>query len=793
MNLLKYLSKLQKMSTAEITFRLQQTARNRLEVLRLRLNSSDKTGNDLFVPAWIKNWSLQTHPFPAESVSFFALTDDAEEVKKNYRSLFPQAAQKAVNDAEQLCNHHFRLLGLSATLPDPIQWNVNPQTDVAYPLVHFSQLDTYNTARYGDVKFVWELNRHQFFIELAKAYYLTGEIKYAEKIVQMLNSWMSQVPHKLGVNHTSVLEHAVRIFSWVWSYYFTKDAPVWTAETKETLAKALLLQGDIIEENLSYFYSPYNHLIGEIAALAFLGTVYPANDRLRYWRDHYWNEMEAQLPKQFHPDGFTVEQASYYHHFTWGFYLQVALLRQQNNLPVSAETWEWLEKSLQFATHLTRPDGRLPMLGDIDSARSIYFYFPDDKWDLRGFQALGAALFARGDMKQIAGHPSEELLWLTGSAGLADFDAVSAQQPEAQSQYFPHSGYQIMRDGWDDQSNYALFDCGEIAHGVHRDGTPSAAHGHSDMLSFELCLKGKPLIVDPGFYTYFGELSWHRYFRDAKGHNTITVNDCGHAVHEGRIAWSGVSTVKVVHQFCSQAGDFICAETDRFAGLNMSAKHRRYFWFEKNNFAFVFDEVVGEENKPVQIQSSLHFVTPEVALEENVLFADNRPVGIFALPSGAQLRLQKEADGPDSGWIAPGYGERQPAAVLRILAQQALPFTAAMVFPFGDKIQQVNQFTLLQSGDLTIYELNTTHETRRFYLNPSRQMFIPRSKNAPETDALMVMECQKMDGKPRWRLFQYRIAKSPKLEIDLKLDADAAMTEITTPKKKRTAAVKSES
>jgi hypothetical protein len=793
MNLLKYISKLQKMSAAEISFRLQQTARNRLEVFRLRVKSHRKSENDLFVPAWIKNWAIESQPFPVADVSFFALTGNSEILKKTYRMLFPQAAEKATADADQLCDHRFRLLGLSVNLPDPIQWNVNPQTDVAYPLVHFSQLDTYNTAKYGDVKYVWELNRHQFFVELGKAYFLSGELKYAEKIVQLLDSWLAQVPHKLGVNHTSVLEHAMRVFSWLWGYYFTKDAPVWTSENRAKLVKALLLQGDLIEENLSYFYSPYNHLIGEIAALAFLGTVYPVNDRLRYWRDYYWNEMEAQLPKQFHPDGFTVEQASYYHHFTWGFYLQVALLRQLNNLPVSSKTWSWLEKSLLFATHLTRPDGRLPMLGDIDSARSIYFYFPDDKWDLRGFQALGAALFSRGDMKQIAGGPSEELFWLLGPNGLADFDAVSSQIPEEESQFFKYSGYQIMRDGWGNQANYVLFDCGEIAHGVHRDGTPSAAHGHSDMLSFELCLNGKPLIVDPGFYTYFGELSWHRYFRDAKGHNTITVNDCGHAIHEGRIAWSSVSTVKVIHQFCSEVSDFICAETDRFAGLNMPAKHRRYFWFEKNNFAFVFDEIVGVENKPVQIQSSLHFATPHVALEENVLFADNRPVAIFALPPDTELRLNKHTETPDTGWIAPGYGERRPAAVLRILSHQPLPFSAAMVCPFGDNAQQINQFTLLQRGDLTIYELNTTRETRRFYLNPSRQIFIPRSKYAPETDALMVVECQKMNGKPHWLLFQYTIAKSPKLEIDLELDADVAMTVIAAHKKKRTVAANSES
>lgn len=90
---------------------------------------------------------------------------------------------------------------------------------------------------------------------------------------------------------------------------------------------------------------------------------------------------------------------------------------------------------LEFPMHLTRPDGQLPMLGDIDSARSIYFYRPEPKWDLRPFQALGAVLFQRSDMKFVAHEPTEELLWLLGENGIADFEKLRTKKPAEHSKF----------------------------------------------------------------------------------------------------------------------------------------------------------------------------------------------------------------------------------------------------------------------------------------------------------------------------------------------------------------------
>ncbi len=743
------------MSPDEIIFRVKQQTRNRVETLRWKMSGGNGSTQTLFVPSAIANWDAQKYPFPVPEVQFFGLTESPEVLQTAFNNYFSEKTPAIIQQADALLQHRFHFLGLDVQLPDPIQWNQNPQTGANYPLRHFSQMDTFNTEKYGDVKYVWELNRHQFFIEVAKAYLLTGEEKYAEKIWQWLESWFNQVPHKIGINHTSVLEHSVRIFSWIWAYYFTKDSPVWNSDRRAELAKQLLLQGEIIEENLSYFYSPYNHLIGELAALAFLGTVYSHSPKMHRWRDHYWREMETQLEKQFRADGFTVEQASYYHHFTLGFYLQTAQLRKKNGLPVSPKVWETLERALEFPMHLTRPDGQLPMLGDIDSARSIYFYRPASKWNLRPFLSLGAAIFQRADMKFVAAEPVEELLWLLGVDGVEVFVNQRISPPEAASRYFRESGYFVMRDGWQKNSSYCLFDCGEIAHGVHKDETPSAAHGHADILSFELCLEGQPLVIDPGFHTYFGDLDWHRYFRDTRGHNAITVNGCGQAAHENRIGWSRVSSPRMEHWLSTPELDFACGSIDRFSQLGKNAFHRRFLLFSKAQGFLIFDEVLGDADTPVKVESSLHFHPGKLAIQDQKLSFNNCPVAHFAAPETASFSIETGGANPDKGWIARGYGEKSPAPVLRISNEQKLPFQMGMLFTLGCICKGVTEFSLQKySQDIYMIRIALTDCISRIYFNSQRKKFTLKSENSFETDALCAIEMHRENRAPELRFLK---------------------------------------
>ena len=769
MALLKYAAKLRKMSGDEITFRLKQKIRNRQEVARWKKRKGNLDLHKLFIPSRVSNWKFSNHPFPLESINFFGLAKNSKALREEYRMRFPEGFEQCLKNADELLSHRFQLLGLNIQLSNPIQWNRNPQTGKDYPKDHHSLIDTMDSTIYGDVKYVWELNRHQFFIELAKAYFLTGDEKYAATIWDWLSTWIEDTPYKLGINNTSVLEHAVRIFSWIWTYYFTRESTIWTDDRKEILAKNLLLQGRITEENLSFYYSPYNHLIGELAALAFLGIVYGNSPDTELWCDKYWKEMEKQLEMQFHSDGFTVEQASYYHHFTLGFYLMVALLRKQNQLSVSPEVFKSLEKALEFSMHLTRPDGQLPMLGDIDSARSIYFYRPETMWNLRPFLSLGAVLFKRPDMKFVAGESFEEILWLLGADGIKTFEELEAKKPDHTSHAFEQSGYYIMRDGWQSTDNYCCFDCGEIAHGVFKDSTPSAAHGHGDILSFELCIKGQPLIVDPGFYTYFGPLEWHRYFRSTRGHNTIEINDAGQGIHETRIAWSNVSSPKLEHWISTDKIDFVSGGIDRFANLNKDVVHLRSIIFRKDSYFLVVDKILGDGgNEQFHIESSLHFVPGELSFSTNRLSYDKKIISLFALPDSAKVTIETGGQQPNQGWIAPGYGQKSPAPVLTIKGAYTLPTWMGMLFPLASKSDDILDFTQEKlNQDVSCYLLKFKDSEERIYFNPRRSRYCLFWQDHIETDALCAMEKKTDDGRFENYFIKVDYLISKKSEFDM--------------------------
>ena len=41
------------------------------------------------------------------------------------------------------------------------------------------------------MKRVWEMNRHQFLVTLGKAYWLTSDEQYAERMISILRSWIA--------------------------------------------------------------------------------------------------------------------------------------------------------------------------------------------------------------------------------------------------------------------------------------------------------------------------------------------------------------------------------------------------------------------------------------------------------------------------------------------------------------------------------------------------------------------------------------------------------------------------
>src|SRR5438132_11443639 len=100
----------------------------------------------------------------------------------------------------------------------------------------------------------------------------------------------------------------------------------------------------------------------------------------------------------------------------------------------------------------------------------------------------------------------------------------------------PQSGYYEMRSGSDGNARQITFDAGPTG----------GQHGHFDLLNFELDGYGKPLISDPGIYTYDSSVR-RNWAISTPAHNTVSVDNTSHAALEGvgnpGIYASGISSV----------------------------------------------------------------------------------------------------------------------------------------------------------------------------------------------------------------------------------------------------------
>lgn len=642
------LNKLFSMSSKEIFFRIKEGIEEKTEYIEyitgadirfnhlLSLKQNEKTRDKFFTEAFDK-------------------TKRAELIKKSI------SVEKRLRDADNICKGRLHFLGKELELAYPGKWNRDPVTGIAWPKVFYSKINRTGVREKCDIKHVWEMNRHQFLIILGTAYWLTGNEKYAEKASQIISDWIDDNRYNCGVNWTSSLELAVRAISWIWTIHLCRESNIFKDDLIKKIIRSLYQHGKYIEKHLSVFSSPYNHLIGEIAALHLIGSLFPQIRNAEKWETFGWSALEDQIEKQFYPDGMSVEQASFYHHFTLGFYLQAVLLRRLNNKPISKKVLNRLEKALEFSFYLVMPDGTLPMIGDVDNARSLYFS-SDHSWDFRGFLSLGAVLFNRADFKSVCKGMPEEALWLLKDDDLDYYVNMDGNEPEKKSASFPRSGYFIMRNAWKTDSSYLCFDCGEIADGLSSAEIPSAAHGHADALSFNLSVFGKPFLIDGGFCTYFGDYEWHRYFRHEEAHNTLKIGNNRQADFCGRLKWQKVISPELITWQTSKEMDYAAGKI-RYNG---NAAHERHILYLKNRLWAVADYVFISPD--VIIKSFFNF-DPDVDItinqDDKTIRAIHRKNGnrglILKFFIDGDIHPSKGGEGPSGGWIARGYGMKDEA------------------------------------------------------------------------------------------------------------------------------------
>jgi hypothetical protein len=668
------LSKLRAMSRAEIAHRARYAAslwverrasgrKPPLEELRAGLSAP-----------------LRHEPWPqallssraARAGQFFPGLRESATIRRVLEHRYPSEMREAIRHADAAARHEFEFLGRTFTLGREIDWHADPTTQRRWPVKFHAEMPVHGgDVGFGDVKYVWELNRHQFLIDLGKALFWTGEMRYLDEIVRTIRSWTRANPRGLGVNWACALEPAFRSLSWLWAYQFSlldrrldeSDHLLWLAAFRD--------HGLFLHRHLELYASPYNHLTLEAAALYAIGVTFPEFDEAGDWRRRGRHVLEDRAGLQFHEDGGSVEQSTFYHHATLGGYLLAAILGRAHGEEFSAPVWTAIERAVEFSMAVIQPDGRVPPIGGADDGKPIRLeHLPF--WDFRPYLAIGAVLFDRGDLKQIAGRFYEDALWLLGPSGLERFAALDASVPAGPSRALEGSGYFVMRSDWSATADYVLFDCGEQAAGIRTDDIPSAAHGHADCLSVIVSLGGRPVLVDPGFYCYNLDPAWEVFFRKTEAHNTACIDRQDQSRHVGKMAWSHGFRPRLEGRWTRAPEAWVSGSHDGYARGAAGVLHRRTVWLRPDRTVAIHDEFAGAGEHLVEL--NFQFAPGVLRLDRGTACLDGR-VEIGWTASAGAVEAQAIAPGaseaPESGWIATSLGVRRAAPRLKLAMQMS--------------------------------------------------------------------------------------------------------------------------
>jgi hypothetical protein len=583
-------------------------------------------------------------------------TGDAVEI---IREELPSAARDVIAVANAICTRRFDLLGYEGlSFGETIDWHLDPVANRRAPLTHWSRIDPLNPAMVGDSKVTWELNRHQWLLPLAQAYWLTADRRYAQEAADLVDDWCRANPYGVGINWSSSLEVAFRLISWSWAFVLMRDAGVLTPREFSGLMIQVRRHALHIERYLSTYYSPNTHLTGEALGLFYAGVLFPEFPEAARWRKTGRQILIEEAGRQVYGDGVYFEQATCYQRYTVDFYLHFLILARRNDVAVPVEVRRTVEKMLEFLLALTGPDGQMPSIGDADGGWLLPLTRRDPA-DVRGTFAVAAAWFGRSDFYWPAGGPAPEVLWLLGAQGWDRLRALEPAPPAARpSVLFPEGGYAVMRSDWSNRAHQLIVDVGPLGCRV------TGAHGHADLLGLQCSVFGEPCIVDPGTFCYTTDRGWRNHFRGTAAHSTVMVDGLPQAEPAGPFSWRDRPSVSIRHWSSTEEADLIDASHDAYASLPDPVRHRRRVLFVKPRFWVIVDDLTGRGEHDIDLR--FQFAPGRVELRDGswVAMAGKRAAGLWigafcAAPLSVRL-VEGELD-PPQGWISRQYGRRQPA------------------------------------------------------------------------------------------------------------------------------------
>lgn len=464
---------------------------------------------------------------------------------------------------------------------------------------------------------LWSYNLHYFdyAVDLAASYRRTGEEAFARRFEVLATSWVEATASGRS-DGWEPYALSLRIPNWLTAISLFGDALA--PEVERRLIANLYHQADALERRLE-FHIQANHLQKNYFALAFAG-LFLGGAKGERWRRRGERGLWRELSRQVLPDGGHFERSPMYHAIALNDYLQIIDLVRGAGGVAPADVVERVRGMVRALGVLTRADGSLHLFNDA----------------AHGIAAPRAVL--------------DQLALRVVGAGAAEVRGAF-QLPH--TGYF---GYCVPALG-----ERILLDCGEPGPSYQ------PGHAHCDLLSFELDLGGRPVVVDSGVSGYEGD-PLREYVRSTRAHNTVSIG--GREQSEVWATFRMGRRARVV----SAAAEGVGEEGYRFRGAyrpyhDARALHVRTV--ERKGGDWVVRDVVrGAEGPPLRSYVHLHPDFHVVEVGERVVARAQDLTVTIEIFGVDRVEVRRGARAPAQGWYCPEFGRAVPAPAIELVVDR---------------------------------------------------------------------------------------------------------------------------
>jgi hypothetical protein len=360
-----------------------------------------------------------------------------------------------------------------------------------FDAVELSETLTWREDPFQNRSWQWQYQQFIFYIHLIAAYEDTNDIKYLDKLVEVVQSWYKHsyaeiYPSTLTWNdHTTALR--LRSLIHIWEYLKTKHEII-DHEIFTMILNLIETHCNVLSSRA--FYNKHNnHGFDQSLFLYWASMLYPEFENAQQWHDIGYDRLIDEIGVAFTSEGMHIENSPSY---------LIGMLQRIDIAAKVMRTYERkdivdidliIDNALKALAYLLHPDGTLPMMGDTDRGTRVPAL--NQLKDFSNFK-LFQYVHSKGKM---------------GSKEEAPVDVV-----------FEESGYAVFRDRWHPHESYS-----QTVHCVFKCSFISTFHRHDDDLNFVLQAYGEEWFVDGGIYKYDEKDPYRKYLRSAKAHNIPVI------------------------------------------------------------------------------------------------------------------------------------------------------------------------------------------------------------------------------------------------------------------------------